>query len=340
MAGDGYSIKEHAFRILPKESISAVSKELLGQNRRQFKQRQALIWKYHKKNSQRVVLNLRPLFSVIEFDDVGEMKGLFKACRFWKRLLNSDKTLENYSPSRVPMNHIYPKTLQEQFKSVIKTKRGKRTVVNSQQYEFYLYRMLRENIKNRKVSINSSTEYKSFDAEVNTPKHWKKTAKELLASLNNKKIIQPIDDMLAELESVLEPLLERTNRRALNSENKHIKIVHRRDGSLRWTLPYPKKTPEFDNPFYKQLEIKTISEIFDFVAKECPFMHVLTHIKSRQSHNKQDYLAIKATILANGTMQGTHLFSKRSNLSYRPWSWEKMLIYCLESVGVDQPLSV
>lgn len=317
MTGNGPSIKEHAFNILPKESISAISNELLGQNRRQFRQRQVLIWKYHKKNSQRVVLNLRPLFSAIEFDDVGEMKDLFKACIFWQKLLNSDKTLENYSPSRVPMNHIYPKALQEQFKSVIRTKRGKRTVVNPQQYEFYLYRMLRGNIKNRKVSINSSTEYKSFDAEVNTPKNWKKTAKERLASLNNKKIIQPIEDILSELESELEPLLERTNRRASNGENKQIRIVHRRDGSIRWTLPYPKKNPEFDNPFYKQLDIKTISEIFDFVAKECPFMRMLTHIKSRQSHNKQDYLAIKAVILANGTMQGTHLFAKRSNLGYK-----------------------
>jgi TnpA family transposase len=32
---------------------------------------------------------------------------------------------------------------------------------------------------------------------------------------------------------------------------------------------------------------------------------------------KKDYLGIKASILANGTMQGTYAFSKRSNLKYK-----------------------
>lgn len=45
-------------------------------------------------------------------------------------------------------------------------------------------------------------------------------------------------------------------------------------------------------------------------------MRAFLHIKPRGAPGKKDYLGIKATILTNGTMQGTQLFSKRSNLKY------------------------
>jgi len=179
-----------------------------------------------------------------------------------------------------------------------------------------LYRALRENIKRHKVAVNASTEYKSFEAEVKTPKDWKKTKTNRLEELNNKILLKPIDTILDELEAILEPLIERVNRRAINGENKHIKITHHRDGKVSWTLPYPKKNTEIDNPFYDQLEIKSISEVFDFVEQECRFMRKFTRVKSRGGTNKQDYLAIKGVILANGTLQGTNAFSKRSNLKY------------------------
>lgn len=129
--------------------------------------------------------------------------------------------------------------------------------------------------------------------------------------------MRPIDDTLNELESILEPLIERANKRALNGDNKHIKITHHRDGTTDWTLPYPKKNDELDNPFYDQLEIKTISEIYDFVEQECHFSKALAPLKIRGVKVNSDYLGNKAVILANGTMQGSYEFSKRSNLKHQ-----------------------
>ncbi len=276
-----------------------------------------LMWDYHAENSQRVILNLRPLFLAIDFDEVSELKPLFKACRFWKKLLKSNKSLTSYPLSRIPVEHIHPKALREQFK-VTKTVKGrKKATIDQHQYEFYLYRSLRENIKNRKIAINSSENYKSFDKKVNTPADWNENAQSHLLSLNNKELIKPIETILSDLKSILEPLLERTNQRALNEENQQIKITRHRDGSVSWTLPYVKNNPEFDNDFYKQLEVKTISEIYDYVAKACGFPAVLLQSKSRYGRYKQDYLATKGVILANGTMQGINLFSKRSNLTYQ-----------------------
>ena len=100
---------------------------------------------------------------------------------------------------------------------------------------------------------------------------------------------------MTELENILEPLLERANKRALSGENKHIKIKYHRDGRIKWTIPYPKQNIEIDNPFYDSLEIKTISEIFDFTEQQCHFMRAFLHIKPRGTPGKKDYLGIKAT---------------------------------------------
>lgn len=317
MRQNGPAIEKHAFSIMPEDTIDSVSDNLLKRMPQKNQREQALVWQHHKMKYHAMVLNLRPLFCAIDFDNIGDLRDLFLAYRFWKRILQSKKNLSAFLPSRVPMNHIRPKALREHFKETIKTKKGNRIVINTHQYEFYLYRALRENIKQHKIAINASIDYKSFEAEAKIPPDWKKTKEHRLQELNNKTLLKPIDTILNDLESILEPLIERTNRRAINGENEHIKITHHRNGEVSWTLPYPKKNTEIDNPFYDQLEIKTISEVFDFVEQECGFMRKLTRIKSRGSSNKQDYLAIKGVILANGTMQGINAFSKRSNLKYQ-----------------------
>ncbi len=201
----------------------------------------------------------------------------------------------------------------------MKKKRAKKSkkTLNQYQYEFYLYRALRENIKKSRVFVNDSLGYKSFEEEIKISPDWKKEKDKILKDINNKMLLRPIGDTLSELMAILEPLIERTNKRALNGENKHINIIQHRDGALDWRLPYPKNNSELDNPFYDQLEIKTISELFDFVEQQCHFIKSMSHIKQRGTSIKHDYLGIKASILANGTMQGTYAFSKRSNLKYK-----------------------
>jgi TnpA family transposase len=198
------------------------------------------------------------------------------------------------------------------------SKELKKTINQYQyQYEFYIYRALRENIRKSRVYVNNSVGYKSFEEEIKISPDWSKEKDKILKNINNKILLRPIEETLSELMGILEPLIERTNKRALNGDNKHIKIKQHRDGTRDWTVPYPKKNSELDNPFYDQLDIKTISELFDFVEQQCRFMKSLTHIKQRGTSIKKDYLAIKAAVLANGTMQGTYAFSKRSNLKYK-----------------------
>ena len=314
----GNKIQQHAFSVMPEDRIISVSQSLLDEEKSRIKQEQALIWKYHKEHYQSILINLRPLFLAIDFEGEDGLKRLLDAGQFFKELLNQGKTLDDVPFHEIPLAHIRPKALLEDFVTIAHTKYGKiKKVINPYQYEFYLYRSIRENLKKSKVHVNNSIGYKSFEAEVKIDPNWNKNKDRILKDVNNKVLLRPINETLDELENILEPLIERTNKRALNGDNKYIKITRHRDGTTDWTIPYPKKNDEIDNPFYDQLEIKTISEVYDFVVQECNFMKASRHIKPRVAKGKRDYLVIKATILANGTMQGTHLFSKRSNLKYQ-----------------------
>ncbi len=188
--------------------------------------------------------------------------------------------------------------------------------MNIYHYEFYVYHLLRENLKKSNVYVNDSAGYKSFEAETHSvPKQ--EQLDEALRKLNNPILSRPIDTTLNELENILEFLIERTNQRALNDENKDINITYHRDGSAEWTLPYPKGNSEIDNPFYDKLDIHLISDIYDFVANETEFSDVFTHIKKRGSKSKPDYKANKAVILANGSTHGSYAFSKLCNIGYK-----------------------
>jgi TnpA family transposase len=317
----GNVIRKRAFNVMPEKNIAAISSKLLHGEDDRKKQEQRLIWEYHRGNHQAILSNLRPLFMEIDFDGNDDLQTLFKAIRFLKSNFDQGVPLKAIPLHMIPTEHIKPKALLNLFteaSNTINTKSTPKKSIDPWQYEFYIYRAIRENIRASKVYVNSSVGYKSFEAEINVRPNWQKEEKKILKELNNPVLLRSIDETLTELENILEPLIERTNRRALSGENKHINITRHRDGRMTWTIPYPKQNIEIDNPFYDSLEIKTISEIYDFVAQECRFMKAFTPITQRGATKiKKDYLGIKATILANGTMQGTHEFSKRSNLKYQ-----------------------
>lgn len=280
----GKKIQQQAFNVMPEEQITVVSKSLLSEKPSRTKQEQLLIWEYHKENYQAILINLRPLFLAIEFEGSLGLKNLLNASKFMKEMFKQENSLKDIKFDKIPIAHIRPKSLLNCFIKVECTKSGKvKKNINQYQYEYYLYRAIRENIKKSKIYVNNSIGYKSFEAEVKIDPDWDKKKDQILQEVNNKVLSRPIDDTLDELEQILEPLIVRVNQRAINGDNKQIKITYHRDGSMDWTIPYQKENTEIDNPFYDQLEVKTISEVYDFVAQGSPFMKAFTHIKPSYS---------------------------------------------------------
>ncbi len=315
MQQSGSYIEKVAFKVMAEEKIISVSEQLIHGEKNRHREEEKLIWTYHKENYQALLINLRPLFLAIDFTGHSGLKPLLKATHFLRHLLKKNKTLRDYSITQIPTDHVKPAFLLQYFTESTSKKSSKKTL-NPYQYEFYLYHMIRQNLKSSQMYVDNSLDYKSFESEIKIPKDWAKQEKQILKILNNDILNRPIDETLDELEDILEPAIERANQRALNGENKHINITHHRNGKTTWTVPYPKRNLEIDNPFYDQLDTKLISEIYDFVAKETGFDSLFKHIKPRGPKNTLDYMANKGVVLANGTTYGTHAFSKLSNLKY------------------------
>ncbi|MBA2648703.1 MAG: Tn3 family transposase [Legionella sp.] len=312
MKDPGYLIQEKAYKLMSKEDMIGLSKAFLEDNGNDIET--TLIWEYHKNNYRCILLNLRPLFQSINFETNSKLENLREAIDYLENLFKLNKKINEIDSTKIPVAHISPKKIVNYF---YEENSGKDKVINTYQYEFYLYNAIRTHIKNGQIFVNSSVEYKSFEVDLNISPTWEIDKEKILQELNNPVLLTNIDDTLLSLKNQLEPLIVCVNERAINGENKHIKIKTHRDGTTSWTIPYPKKNDEADNPFYNSIETLTISEVFDFIEQRCGFIKAFKHIKPRYSKSKLDYLGIKATLLANGTTQGTYQFSKRSNLKYQ-----------------------
>jgi len=313
MNNHGLLIQEKAYDILAKEEMINLSQALLEDD--DSNNEAALVWKYHKNNYRCILTNLRPLFKAIDFEVNPQLANLNNAITFLKKNFKLDNKINNMRLNRIPVDHISPKKILQYLFETNESKKIK--TINAYQYEFYVYNAIRLNLKKGKVFVNNSVDYKNFDEDIKIPHDWIKNKEKILKELNNKVLLTEIDDTLSYLENQLEPLIVRVNQRVMNGENTQIKIKHHRDGTVSWTLPYPKENNQLDNPFYDAIETITISELFDFIEQRCGFIKAFKHIKPHYAKSKLDYLGIKATILANGTTQGTYKFSKRSNLKYK-----------------------
>ena len=115
-------------------------------------------------------------------------------------------------------------------------------------YEFHVYDQLNKHLAANKVYATDTTQFKNFADDIKL----KKTAKEkkqLLQSLDAPRLNQDAETLLDELEAELEARIIATNTHIANGENTHIKI--KGTGKERtWTLPYQKKSDEYNNPFY------------------------------------------------------------------------------------------
>jgi hypothetical protein len=101
--------------VMSEEDILLNSKLLQQKEIARKKQEQKLIWEYHKNNYQSLLINLRPLFLVIDFEGASHLKNLFKAVKFLKSSIKNKKALKKIPYDSIPIAHIRPKSLIDNF---------------------------------------------------------------------------------------------------------------------------------------------------------------------------------------------------------------------------------
>jgi len=275
-------------------------------------------WDFHSENYQSVIKNLRPIFMTLHFDAHTNDKHLLNGIDLIKSIFKNGKPLSKVGTQDFPEG-VIPNRLKA-FLIKTETISSDNNIKPSQsiypyKYEFLIYQQLKRRIDSNKIYSNDTTQYKSFEVDIGI-RNACKNKKEILKCLEETKINRPIEEILVDLKETLETLVIEANQRIDNGENKHIKIKGTGENRT-WTLPYPKKDDEVNNPFYDQLTTIHVNDLLDYVDQQTHFMKAFTHIKQHRSKTTFDRQCIKGCIIADGTGLGIFKMAEACDLGYK-----------------------
>lgn len=297
-------VAEKAYETMPKDQISKIKNHFTSIE----DYREQLKWNYYADNHRAIAMNLRHLFLALDIQsDSKKNILLMEAIQFLKGALLQTKPLTNISTDKIPMKIVPAKAKNHLISDGL--------VVDPSKYEFFLYEKVLKGIKDHKIYLNNTLQFKSFEEDIKATRDWERDHEKILKKIDKPKLSGDINDRLIELEEELENSYVIVNQRIQSGQNKHIKIEEK-DGKKSWTLLYPKEEDCYDHRYFKQLTPVSITDVFDFVNDICNFMSAFPHIKPRHSKSNVDYIYIKACIIANATRQGSYKMAKCSDLDF------------------------
>lgn len=266
---------------------------------------QEIKWDKIAQLKKKIISNLRPIFRILEFSGDSNQHHLLSAIVFLKQYFQSS------SNDRKTLIHKAPiKCIPRNWKNHL-MKDGSIDMIK---YEFMIYQLIIEQIETGHVYLENSISFKSLSSHLVSDEKWKNKSK-LLEQLNNKKLLTPIDQLLDDLESTLERLIQDVDRRIQNGKNKGIKIKKEND-SITFTLPYPDTADKENHPIFKQIPQISIANVLKIAQKDFNFMKAFTHIKPYDAKDTLDPTAMMACIIANATHLGIYKMAQSSDLAY------------------------
>jgi TnpA family transposase len=300
-------VRQKAFSLLNPERFVQVSEYM----RKIEFDRTAYEWAYYGKLHFKFKLNLRHLFSNLDFAGLVEDAPLLEAVVFLQSLLREGKSLRQARPADFPTG-VIAKGVQRYMYTAAEKRKDKHLEVD--RYEFLVYRQLRNALEAGNVYVRDSNDFRSFEDDLISAVRWKyKDA--VLREIGSPVLLAPIEETLATLRAELEEKYERVNRRIENGENKHIKITGTGD-KRRWTLIYPTEEEPINSPFYGHLPGIGIADLLRFVAEKTNFQSAFTHVLGRYVKQEADPRHLLACIVAMGTNMGLWKMAEVSGLSY------------------------
>src|SRR3989338_6032835 len=297
-------VSDKDFHLVPEEKF-----DLLKQTgtKHTFSEK-AFQWEYYKIISRTITRNLRPLVQTLDFESEDLDEPLLKALTFLKEIFKSKNSLNQLDRTLFPKEFI-----PDGLKPYIYDDKSQ-MVLNVQKYEFLVYYQLEKSLKSGQLFVNNSFNFKSFKKDL--LEDWEEVKPEILKNLNNKVLNTPIKEQLEAFKKELNDLIILVNQHIESGENKEIKIRKAKDGGQTWTLAYPKKNDEINNPFYEQFSQVSLSRVLRFANKHCNLMESFTHVKSRYAKTRADEEGLFACITANATGYGILKMSEISDISY------------------------
>ena len=300
-------IKQKAFALLDPERFALVADYMRDI---EF-DKTACEWAYYGTLHSKFKLNLRHLFSNLDFAGLVDDAPLLEAVAFLQELLRQGKSPRQLKHADFPTG-IFAKGVQRYMYTAAEKRKDKRLDVD--RYEFLVYRLLRNALEAGNIYVRDSNDFRSFEDDLIRPERWRdKDA--VLREIGAPVLLAPIKETLAAFHAELEAKFERVNQRIENGDNKHVKITGTGD-RRRWSLIYPTEEEPINSPFYGQLPSIGIADLLRFVAGKTGFLSAFTHVLGRYVKQEADPRLVLACIVAMGTNMGLWKMAEVSGLGY------------------------
>lgn len=259
------------------------------------------LWDYYQSIFREISLNLRPLFSTIEF--LCDNPELNKAVQFLRNHLSIVRAPDYYNHQDVPMG-FFPMSLRRHIYED-SPKIQKR--VNISRYEFLVYLEIKKALESGKAFVKDSINYYRLEDKLIPKDIWSRDKNKILKEIGTPLLITPIENILTDLNKELTNAYTEVNKNIRLGTNKHIKLNSEPDGSDQtpsWRLPYKKEDDGVNNPFYEKITLRNVSDILQFVSEQTSFMDKFTHIQPRYNKKDLERNTLTATLIAKGTGMG------------------------------------
>ena len=161
---------------------------------------------------------------------------------------------------------------------------------------------MKDGFESGEVHCRDSLRFRSFEDDLLSDKDWEnKTA--LISDANLPILKDSIETHLNDLEELLENRLKQVNQRITAKENSHFVFTGRGIQS-RWTLEYPDKMDDPNNPLFNSLPHNEISNILRFVHHKTGFLNSFEHLLDKYAKSDFKENTLNACLIAWGTNIG------------------------------------
>jgi hypothetical protein len=155
----------------------------------------AFEWSFYGTLHAKFKLNLRHLFSNLDFAGLVEDAPLLEAVAFLREILRQGKSPRQMDPFDFPTG-IITKGVQRYMYTEAERRRDRRLDVD--RYEFLVYRLLRKALEAGNIYVRDSNEFRSFEDDLIHPERWKNKAA-VLEEIGAPVLLAPIEETLAAL---------------------------------------------------------------------------------------------------------------------------------------------
>lgn len=298
-------IRKKAFTMMPKDEIRNLISQLCKRDVTEIDFR----WEFIDKLAHRFKTHLRPFVLALDFSSTAEDSPWLAAINWLKDTFTAEQSLNQCSFNECPPGSI-PKRLQSFL--LQPNADGQSVKLNSDRYEFWIYRQLRKRLNAGELYLDDSIHHRSLNHELASLNLNEKDIKQLDVPALKSPIKNQIDSLFSELDELWI---------TFNSELKDGKLKHLRYDEKHKTLHLCKskeeqKDKELQHRFYSQLPLCDITDVLRFVHDHCRYLSALTPIQTRYCKQPRFEKSLIATIIAQAMNHGNLNMAEISNIHY------------------------